>query len=148
MVSTLGWYVTKHSIGLYSTAPLERGFTRVDSARTQANVDALPGRGAGRRLFGPATVEATGGRVRARGRAGRRDHLDDPPDGRRALANTRDSAVMQDMTEKRGKAGGSHCVPTAPSIRSTRDQRRFPQRFHEVTSSIGWRFAGLKSPPV
>src|SRR4029434_2979729 len=44
MVSALGWYVTKHSIGVYSTAPPERGFSRVDPASTQANVDALPGR--------------------------------------------------------------------------------------------------------
>src|SRR5215207_7296793 len=44
MVSALGWYVTKHSIGLYSTAPPDGGFTRVDAATTQAPVEAPPGR--------------------------------------------------------------------------------------------------------
>jgi len=38
------------SIGLYSTTPPKRGFTRVDTAGTQAAVDALPGRQPRRRL--------------------------------------------------------------------------------------------------
>jgi acetyl-CoA C-acetyltransferase len=100
MVSALGWYVTKHSIGLYSTAPPERGFTRVDSALTQASVDALPGRESAGTYSGPATVEATSV-VFERERAPAVAIISTiTPDGRRALANTRDAAVMQDMTEK------------------------------------------------
>src|SRR5215203_1266792 len=90
MVSALGWYVTKHSIGLYSTAPPARGFSRVDPAITQATVDALPGREPAGAYSGPATVEAPAVAIMST----------ITPDGRRSLANTRDAAVMQDMIEK------------------------------------------------
>jgi acetyl-CoA C-acetyltransferase len=100
MVSALGWYVTKHSIGVYSTAPPERGFTRVDPARTQASVDALPGREPAGAYSGPATVEATAVVFEREGAPAVAIMSTITPDGRRALANTRDAAVMQDMTEK------------------------------------------------
>jgi acetyl-CoA C-acetyltransferase len=100
MVSALGWYVTKHSIGLYSTAPPERGFTRVDAATTQATVDALPGRATAGVYSGAATVEATAVVFEREGWPALAIVSTITPDGRRALANTRDAAVMQDMTEK------------------------------------------------
>jgi acetyl-CoA C-acetyltransferase len=100
MVSALGWYVTKHSIGLYSTAPPERGFTRVDAATTQATVDALPGRATAGVYSGAATVEATAVVFEREGSPALAIVSTITPDGRRALANTRDAAVMQDMTEK------------------------------------------------
>jgi hypothetical protein len=58
-VSALGWYTTKHSIGLYSTTPPARGFRRVDPTLTQAQVDALPRREPAGAFDGAATVEAT-----------------------------------------------------------------------------------------
>jgi acetyl-CoA C-acetyltransferase len=100
MVSALGWYVTKHSIGVYSTAPPERGFTRVDPASTQATVDALPGRASAGDYAGPATVEATAVVFEREGAPAVAIVSTITPDGRRALANTRDAVVMQDMTEK------------------------------------------------
>jgi acetyl-CoA C-acetyltransferase len=100
MVSALGWYVTKHSIGVYSTAPPERGFTRIDPASTQASVDALPGREPAGAHSGPATVEATAVVFEREGAPVVAIVSTITPDGRRALANTRDAAVMQDMTEK------------------------------------------------
>jgi acetyl-CoA C-acetyltransferase len=100
MVSALGWYVTKHSIGLYSTTPPEHGFTRVDTAGTQAAVDALPGRQRAGAYSGPATVEATSVVFEREGAPAVAILSTITPDGRRALADTRDAAVMQDMTEK------------------------------------------------
>ena len=100
MVSALGWYVTKHSIGLYSTAPPDGGFTRVDAATTQATVDALPGRTTAGAYSGPATVEATAVVFEREGAPAVAIVSTITPDGRRALANTRDADVMRDMTEK------------------------------------------------
>jgi acetyl-CoA C-acetyltransferase len=99
MVSALGWYATKHSIGLYSTTPPANGFTRVDKATTQARVDALPGRGRAGAYDGDAVVEST---------AVVYDRDAGPsfailtaltPDGRRALANSRDPGALASMVE-------------------------------------------------
>jgi len=100
MVSALGWYVTKHSIGLYSTTPPERAFVRVDGASTQGVVDALPGRETAGAYAGPATVEATAVVFEREGSPAVAIASMLTPDGRRALANTRDASAMQDMTEK------------------------------------------------
>ena len=100
MVTALGWYVTKHSIGLYSTTPPERGFMRVDAASTQAALDVLPGRQPAGAYSGRATVEATAVVFEREGGPAVAIMSTITPDGRRALANTRDAAVMQDMTEK------------------------------------------------
>jgi acetyl-CoA C-acetyltransferase len=55
LVTALGWYATKHAIGLYSASPPPSGEFRWRSA--QAEVDALPRREAVEHS-GPATVEA------------------------------------------------------------------------------------------
>ena len=100
MVSALGWYATKHSIGLYSTTPPERGFVRADNESTQSAVDALPGRETAGACSGPATVEATAVVFEREGAPAVAIVSTLTPDGRRALANTRDASAMQDMTEK------------------------------------------------
>lgn len=100
MVSALGWYVTKHSMGLYSTTPPANGFALVDATRTQAEVDALPGRETAGAYSGSTTVEATAVVVERDGTPAIAILSTLTPDGRRALANTRDAAVMQEMTEK------------------------------------------------
>jgi acetyl-CoA C-acetyltransferase len=100
MVSALGWYVTKHSIGVYSTTPPESGFVRVDAASTQAQVDALPRREAAGAYEGSVTMEATAVVVDRDGTPSVAIVSTLTPDGRRALANTRDADAMRDMTEK------------------------------------------------
>lgn len=40
LVGALGWYVTKHSYGLYGTDPGDRGYREGDTARAQAEIDA------------------------------------------------------------------------------------------------------------
>lgn len=41
LVSGLGWYITKHSIGLYSTEPPPRPFVRRDPAEYQQEIDCM-----------------------------------------------------------------------------------------------------------
>src|SRR5438270_7402670 len=55
MVTALGWYITKHSVGVYSTEPPPDGFRH---ARPQADVDALPRREAVADHDGPVTIES------------------------------------------------------------------------------------------
>jgi acetyl-CoA C-acetyltransferase len=100
MVSALGWYVTKHSIGLYSTAPPPGGFTRVDPAETQAAVAALPSREVAGAYAGAATVEATSVVFERGGSASVAIVAALTADGRRALANIRDPDAMRSMTEE------------------------------------------------
>jgi len=54
LVTALGWYATKHAVGLYSTEPARGGF-RAESV--QAAVDALPGRSLAGAADGPGVVE-------------------------------------------------------------------------------------------
>lgn len=101
MVTGVGYYLTKHSAGIYSTEPPPAGFVRVDPAATKARVEAAsPARTPAGAYAGPATVETTAVQC------GRES---DPvlgvlavltPDGRRALANTTDPAALASMTEE------------------------------------------------
>ncbi len=59
LVTGIGYYLTKHSAGIYSTRPPERGYVRVDPAATKAKIEATPGRVPAGAYAGPATVEAT-----------------------------------------------------------------------------------------
>jgi acetyl-CoA C-acetyltransferase len=97
-VSALGWYVTKHSIGCYSTAPPPDGFGRVDPLVTQRSVDAQPRRQAAGAYDGTMTVEATSVIYERDGVPSLGIVAGLTPDGRRALANTRDGDVMVSMT--------------------------------------------------
>jgi acetyl-CoA C-acetyltransferase len=54
MATGLGWFATKHAVGLYSTEPPTHGFR---SENVQASVDALPRRRADPDATGPAEVE-------------------------------------------------------------------------------------------
>jgi acetyl-CoA C-acetyltransferase len=100
MVSAVGWYATKHSLGLYSTRPPSDGFARVDPAETQAEVDALPGREVAGAYEGEATVEATSVVVERDGSPSLAIVSLLTPSGARVLANSRDAGVMQSMTEE------------------------------------------------
>jgi acetyl-CoA C-acetyltransferase len=99
-VSTaLGWYATKHSVGVWSTRPPEQ-FTRVDPAVTQAEADALPARVPAGLFEGPMTVEATSVVMERDGTPSVAIVAGLRPDGSRGLANSRDPEVMTDMTRE------------------------------------------------
>lgn len=97
-VGALGWYSTKHSIGLYSSTPPDRGYQRVDSAVTQARVDALGSREIAGAYGGSAQVEATAVVYDRDGAPSVAIASAITPDGRRALANSRDADTMLAMT--------------------------------------------------
>ncbi len=99
-VSALGWYVTKHSIGCYSTTPPVTGFGRVDPDVTQRIVDAQPRRETAGAYDGPMTIEATSVLFERDGTPSLAVLAGLTPDGRRALANTRDADAMGAMTSQ------------------------------------------------
>ncbi len=98
-VSAIGWYITKHAAGCYSTTPPPDGFGRVDPAQTQRVVDALPRRDVAGAYSGPATVEATAVVVERDGAPSLGIVAARTPDGRRALANSRDEDALRDMID-------------------------------------------------
>lgn len=99
LVHGLGWYATKHSVGLYSTRPRSggAGFTRVDPTATQTDVDVLPSRPVAGTYEGRATIEATAVSVRRDGtpELGVVSLL--TPTGSRVLANTIAPDVLDEM---------------------------------------------------
>ena len=97
-VSALGWYVTKHSIGCYSTSPPVDRFGRVDPAATQRSVDAQPRRATAGAYDGTMTVEATSVLFERDGTPSLAILSGITSDGRRALATTRDPEVMAAIT--------------------------------------------------
>ena len=97
-VSAIGWYITKHAAGCYSTTPPRDGFGRVDPATTQHAVDAGPRRDPAGPYAGPASVEATAVVVERDGTPSLGIVAARTPDGRRALANCRDPDTLTDMT--------------------------------------------------
>jgi acetyl-CoA C-acetyltransferase len=99
-VSALGWYATKHSVGLYSTTPPASGFARVDPARTQATVDATPKRAVAGAYDGPADVEATAVIVDRDGRPAVAVISAITPDDARVLANSAVEGVLTSMMQE------------------------------------------------
>ncbi|HZJ28089.1 MAG TPA: acetyl-CoA acetyltransferase [Acidimicrobiia bacterium] len=98
LVTALGWYVTKHAVGVYSTEP-GTGFCRTDRDATQARLDGLAGRDVAGLHTGAATVEATSVGFERDGTPAHAILSLLTDDGRRALANCRDADVLRDMTE-------------------------------------------------
>jgi len=105
LVTALGWYVTKHSIGCYSTTPGAAGFVRVDPATTQAEVDAQPSRKVAAGYVGPATVEATSVMFGRDGEPTAAIVSALTPDGSRVLANTRHADALRAMTQEPWEGG-------------------------------------------
>jgi acetyl-CoA C-acetyltransferase len=98
LVTALGWYATKHSVGLYSTTPPGgEGFVAVDPARTQRAVDALPSRAPAGTVDGEVVVEATSVIFERDGSPSLGIITALTPTGDRALANSRDKDALQSM---------------------------------------------------
>ena len=97
LTTALGWYATKHSVGVWSSRP-PQAFTRVDPAVTQAEADALPRRHSAGTVEGPMTIEATSVVMERDGTPAVAIVAGLLPDGSRALANSRDADVMTAMT--------------------------------------------------
>jgi acetyl-CoA C-acetyltransferase len=98
LLTGVGYYLTKHSAGVYSTRPPAQGFRRVDPADTKALVEATPARVPTGAYAGPATVEATAVQYGREGDPALAVLAALTPDGRRALATSTDPSVMASMT--------------------------------------------------
>ncbi len=98
MVTGLGYYLTKHSAGVYSTRPPDGGFVRVDPGDTNARIAANPTRVPAGAYAGPATIEATTVQYGRDGRPALGVLTTLTPDGRRTLANSTDPSALASMT--------------------------------------------------
>jgi acetyl-CoA C-acetyltransferase len=94
LVTALGWYVTKHSIGLYSTEPPTGPFRRESP---QAAVDALPRRGYTGDYDGPVTVESFTVMHERDGSPSLGIVACLLPDGRRAWGNVREPGPLKSL---------------------------------------------------
>ena len=98
LVTGVGYFLTKHSAGVYSTRPPAGGYVRVAPAATQAKIDATPGRVPAGAYAGPATVEAAAVQYGRDGEPAVAVLSTLTPDGRRALANSTDASALTSMT--------------------------------------------------
>lgn len=94
IVTALGWYATKHSIGVYSTEPPAQGFRR---AAPQDEVDATPSRREAVGYTGPVTVEAWSVMHERDGQPSLGFVSCLTPDGGRAWGNVRGTDVLESL---------------------------------------------------
>lgn len=94
VTTALGWYATKHAVGLWSTRPPEGGWRH---ASVQDEVDALPSRHGAPDHVGPATVETCTVAHDREGRPERAVAALLTADGRRTWATSSDAAVMAEL---------------------------------------------------
>jgi acetyl-CoA C-acetyltransferase len=96
VATALGWYVTKHAIGVYSAQPPARGFAAIG---VQDQVDALPSRAVAAGHHGAGEVESFTALYERDGSAGMGIVAVRLPDGRRALAKSHDAAVLAELLD-------------------------------------------------
>ncbi len=107
LVTGNGWYVTKHSIGIYSTAPVAGHWQREDPSFYQKQIDAMAHPRVEEHPHGPAKIE-TYTVVTDRKRARFGIVIGRLEDGRRFLAHTpEDDATLDHMmqTDMLGQTG-------------------------------------------
>jgi acetyl-CoA C-acetyltransferase len=95
LVTALGWYVTKHAVGLYSTTPPPSGFRH---ARPQDEVDKLPRREPAAEHEGPVTIDSYTVMHERDGSPALGLVACLLPDARRAWGNVREPGLMKAMT--------------------------------------------------
>lgn len=98
LITGVGWFLSKHSAGLWSSEPPAGGYRRLDPAATQSQIDAGPRRQASGPWAGTATVEATAVTFDRDGTPVLGVVAALTPDGRRALANCTDPSALVAMT--------------------------------------------------
>jgi acetyl-CoA C-acetyltransferase len=108
-----GWYVTKHSAGLYSTKPVEGKWQREDPKSYQKEIDAEPHPEVVEKPEGRATIETYTVVTDRKGKrfgivVGRLD------DGKRFLANTADDDATLDWMMQEEMLGRAGTVSTTP----------------------------------
>ena len=94
LVTAVGWYITKHGVGIYSTKPPENGFR---ASNPQSEIDASPKREQATDYEGPATVESYTVMYERDGSPALGIVACLLDDGRRTWGNVRDSDGLQQM---------------------------------------------------
>ncbi len=113
LVTANGWYVTKHSVGIYSTEAPQRVWQRTDPKIDQAQVDAGPKPAFADAPSGAATVETYTVLFDRDGAPERGIVIGRLADKRRFIANTpTDSRTLESMTKR-------EMVGTAGSVEPT-----------------------------
>lgn len=110
----LGWYITKHAIGIYSTRPVEKDWQRIEPDQLQAEVDALPSVEVELEPSGPGTVESYTV-IHGREGAEKAVVVGRLETGKRFMAHTRDDSGLwewmktEEMVGRRGtvESGGA-----------------------------------------
>jgi acetyl-CoA C-acetyltransferase len=95
LVTALGWYVTKHAVGVYSTEPSPNGFRH---ARPQDEIDALSRREQVADHDGPVTIESYTVMHERDGSPAIGLVACLLPDGRRTWANSTEPGLLKTMT--------------------------------------------------
>jgi len=94
LVSGVGWYLTKHAVGVYSSAAPDHPFVREDPNTYQRQVDAELHPQLMAAYSGPATVEAYTVQHDRDGKPATGIIVASLPDGRRCWANLADPAIL------------------------------------------------------
>ncbi|HZQ26649.1 MAG TPA: acetyl-CoA acetyltransferase [Acidimicrobiales bacterium] len=100
LVTANGWYITKHSIGVYSTTPPAAGAFRSVGAEAQAEVDALPRRDYTADYEGPVAVESYTVMHERDGQPVIAIVACRLPDGRRAWGNANETGLLKEMCQQ------------------------------------------------
>jgi len=110
LVTALGWYLTKHAVGVYGTEPPPHAasWRREDPARYQAGIDATTHPPLEREPQGPGTIETYTVLYGRDGAPEKGIIVGRLPDGRRFVANTPDDRTVLEglvSTEGVGRRG-------------------------------------------
>jgi acetyl-CoA C-acetyltransferase len=112
LVSGLGWYVTKHSLGIYSAAPPPRPWRREDPATYQGGLDAMPHPQLALAPQGRGTIETYTVLHDRDGTPARGVVIGRLTDGQRFLANTPDDRVVLEALMSEEGVGRTGIVST------------------------------------
>jgi acetyl-CoA C-acetyltransferase len=120
LVSGLGWYLTKHSIGVYSATAPERAWQRHDPRALQREIDSQPRPASTAEPSGPSTIETYTVVHDREGAPALGIVVGRLEDGRRFIANTpADRPLLEDM-ERREMIGArgrvEHRGPQATNL--------------------------------
>jgi acetyl-CoA C-acetyltransferase len=95
LVTGVGWYLTKHAVGIYQSAPPAHRFERRDPKQAQAQVDAQPHPQLAETADGAVTVETYTVMHDREGKPASGIVVARLGDGRRCWANLSDTAVLE-----------------------------------------------------
>jgi acetyl-CoA C-acetyltransferase len=96
LATALGWYVTKHAVGIYSCRPPEQPYRTFD---VQAEIDVLPRRAVAEGYEGPAVVESYTALYEKDGGPGMVSVVGRIGDGRRVVAKTHEPDTMAGLLD-------------------------------------------------